>query len=75
MIASTQPSSHNRLKSLNSFSVSLLGNMPHSLTKHQWLGSVDAALEGRKIVVFPVFSRRAGKLHVAAGPAFLRISS
>jgi hypothetical protein len=53
-----------------------LGNLPHSLAKHQRLGRVDAVLEGRKIVVFPVFSRRAGKQsHVAAGPAFLRISS
>jgi hypothetical protein len=48
-----------------------LGNLPRSLQQHQWLGRVEAALEGRKIVVFPVFSQRTGKQsHVAAGPAF-----
>jgi hypothetical protein len=38
-----------------------LGNLPRSLLKHQRLGRVDAVLEGPKIEVFPVFSRRAGK--------------
>src|SRR5216684_854541 len=35
MIASTQPSCHNRLKSLNSFSVSLLGPCPSPLDEEE----------------------------------------
>jgi hypothetical protein len=53
-----------------------LGNLLRSLQKHQWLGRVDAVLEGPKIEVFPVFSRRAGKRQPApAMAAFLRVSS
>jgi hypothetical protein len=44
--------------------ISLFGRLAKlslSLAKHQSLGRLDAVLEGGKIEVFPVFSRRAGK--------------